>query len=48
MRNEGRRRLLLESQHFGGFIEIFFAALIASDSEAAIDRRTRGDSVCFG
>jgi hypothetical protein len=39
---------LLESEDFGGFIEIFFAALIASGSKAAVDSRTRGDGVCLG
>jgi hypothetical protein len=38
---------LFESQHFGGFIKIFLAALIASDSETAIDSRARGDGICF-
>jgi hypothetical protein len=39
---------LIGSQHFCGFIDILFAALIASDPEAAIDSRARGDGVCLG
>jgi hypothetical protein len=48
MWSEGLRRLLFESQHFRGFIKIFFPAFIASDAETAIDSRTRGDGICLG
>jgi hypothetical protein len=48
MRSEGLGRLLLESQHFGGLIEVLFAAFIATNAEAAVDRGARGDGVGFG
>jgi len=38
---------LVGSQHFRGFIDILFAAFIAPDPEAAIDRRARGDGICL-
>jgi hypothetical protein len=38
---------LLESEYFGGLIEILLAALIASGHKTAVDSRTRGDGVCL-
>jgi hypothetical protein len=48
MRSESLRRLLLESEHFGGLIDILFAALVAAGPKTAIDSRTRADGVCLG
>jgi hypothetical protein len=48
MWRERLRRLLCGSQHFGRFIDIFLPALVASDPEAAIDRRAGGEGVCLG
>ena len=39
---------MLEFQHFGRFVDIFFGALIASGLESRIDRRTRSDCVGLG
>jgi hypothetical protein len=39
---------LLEPEHFRGFIEILFAALIAAGPKPAVNSRTRGDGVCLG
>jgi hypothetical protein len=39
---------LLEFQHFGRFVDIFFGALIASGLERRIDRRSRSDCVGLG
>src|ERR1700730_13155980 len=48
MRGEIVRKLLLESQNFGGLIKILFAALIAPDPERAIENRARVDGVGLG
>jgi hypothetical protein len=48
MRSEWLGGFLFESENFRGFIEIFFATLIASYPEAAIDDRARGDGICLG
>src|SRR5205085_4675996 len=42
------RKLLFESEHCRGFIEILFAAVIALDPEGAIERRARGEGIGFG
>jgi len=48
MRCERVRKLLFESEHCRGFIEILFAAVIAPDPEGAIERRARGEGIGFG
>jgi len=48
MRSEIVRKLLLESQYFGGLIQILFAALIATDPEGATENRARVDGVGLG
>jgi hypothetical protein len=48
MWREGLGRLLLAAEHFGGLIDILFAALIAAGPKTGIDRRTRGEGVCLG
>jgi len=48
MRTERVRKLLFESEHCRGFIEILFAAVIAPDPEGAIERRARGEGIGFG
>ncbi|OLE47047.1 MAG: hypothetical protein AUG46_07715 [Acidobacteria bacterium 13_1_20CM_3_58_11] len=48
MRSERVRKLLFESEHCRGFIEILFAAVIALDPEGAIERRARGEGIGFG
>jgi hypothetical protein len=47
MRSEGFRRFLLESQYFRGFVDILFTAFIATDPEAGVDGRARGDGISF-
>jgi len=39
---------LLESQDLRGFIEILFAALVASGPESLVDGRARRDGVGLG
>src|SRR5437588_12844157 len=48
MRCERVRKLLFESEHCRGFIEILFAAVIAPDPEGAIEGRARGDGIGLG
>jgi hypothetical protein len=48
MGSEGLRRLLLEPEHFGGLVEVLFAAFIATGVETAVDRGARSDGVGFG
>ena len=48
MRSERVRKLLFESEHCRGFVEILFAAVIAPDPEAAVEERARGDGIGFG
>jgi hypothetical protein len=48
MGSEWLGRVLFESEHLGGLIDILFATLIAAGPETAVDSRRRGNSVCFG
>lgn len=48
MRSERLWRLLFVSPHFRGFIEIFLAAIIASNSETLVDGGARHDGICLG
>src|ERR1700674_2188201 len=45
MGSEIVRKLLLESQYFGGLVQILFAALIAPDAKGATENRARVDGV---
>jgi hypothetical protein len=48
MRSERARKLLLVFEHFWGFIEILFAAVIALDTEVAFEERAGCDGVGLG
>jgi hypothetical protein len=48
MRSERVRKFLFVFEHFWGFIEILFAAVIALDAEAAFEGRARSDGVGLG
>lgn len=48
MGSEILRKFLFESQYFGSLVEILFAALIAPDTEGAIENRARVDGVGLG
>jgi hypothetical protein len=39
---------MLEPEHFRGFIEILFAALIAPGRKTTVNSRTGSDGVCLG
>ena len=39
---------MFDSQQFSGSIDILLPALVTSDLEGAVDRRTRGEGVCLG
>jgi hypothetical protein len=47
MGSEGLRKLLVESPHFRGFINIFLAAFIAPDHEGAIENRASAKGIRF-
>ena len=48
MRSERVRKLLFVFEHVPGLIEILLKAVIAPDTEAALEGRARGDGIGLG